>query len=112
MPGTVKDGEESGIKFMINLVFQVTGTSFTSQDALASSTARLTVEIAPETIHVQYNHVTVEAGSLKVREGVLETVTCVTRQSNPAPAVAWFLGDTKLSSVEQINVTERQMKDR
>ena len=49
---------------------------------------------------------------LSVKEGVVEKVTCVTRQSNPAPAVAWFLGDTKLSSVEQINVTERQMKDR
>ena len=49
---------------------------------------------------------------LSVKEGVVEKVTCVTRQSNPAPAVAWFLGDTKLSTVEQINVTERQMKDR
>ena len=112
MPGTVKDAKESGMIFIKNLVIQVTGTSFTSQDALASSTARLTVEIAPETIHVQYNHVTVEAGSLQVREGVLETVTCVTRQSNPAPVISWYLADSRLTSVAQTNVTERQMSDR
>ena len=90
----------------------MTGTSFTSQDALASSTARLTVEIAPETVSIQYNHVTVESGSVQVKEGVLETVVCVTRQSNPAPVISWYLGDSRLTSVEQTNVTERQMNDR
>ena len=93
---------------------QVTATSFTSQDALASSSVRLTVEIAPESVTIEYNHVTVETGHLAVTEGVMETVTCVTRHSNPAPVITWFLGDKQLSqtSVTQSNVTERQMTDR
>jgi len=90
---------------------QVTGTSFVAMDALASRTARLTVEIAPESVSVQYNHVGVEE-SVKVREGVLETISCVTRHSNPAPLISWYLGDKQLVEVEQRNSTERQMSDR
>ena len=45
-------------------------------------------------------------------EGVLEAVTCVTRHSNPAPVISWFLGDMPLSSVVQTNMTERQQSDR
>ena len=92
---------------------QVTGTSFTAQDALASKTARLTVEIAPETVSIQYNHVDVREGeAVRVKEGLLESVSCVTRHSNPAPVIAWYLGDRRLQDVEQKNTTERQMSDR
>ena len=47
------------------MLLQVTGTTFTSQDALASSTARLTVEIAPESVNIQYEHITVTTGEVR-----------------------------------------------
>ena len=48
------------------MLLQVTGTTFTSQDALASSTARLTVEIAPESVNIQYEHITVTTGEVRM----------------------------------------------
>ena len=89
----------------------MTGTSFTSQDALASAEARLTVMMAPERVEILRDHELVEAGELSVREGAEEVLVCVTRLSNPAPRVSWLLGDTRLQAVEQTNVTEREVED-
>ena len=89
----------------------MTGTSFTSQDALASAEARLTVMMAPERVEILRDHEVVEAGELSVREGAEEVLVCVTRLSNPAPRVSWLLGDTRLQAVEQTNVTEREVED-
>ena len=52
-------------------MLQVTGTTFTSQDALASSTARLTVEIAPESVNIQYEHITVSTGEVRRRRRII-----------------------------------------
>ena len=35
-----------------------------------------------------------------------ETVTCLTRQSNPPPAISWLLGDLPLQSTNQTNTSE------
>ena len=91
---------------------QVTGTSFTSQDALASAEARLTVMMAPESVEITRNHEVLDSEELSVKEGAEERVACVTRMSNPAPQITWYLGNTRLVTVEQTNVTERELHDR
>ena len=91
---------------------QVTGTSFTSQDALASTEARLTVMMAPESVEITRDHEVLGAEEISVSEGAEERLACVTRMSNPAPEVSWYLGNTRLASVEQTNVTEREVADR
>ena len=35
-----------------------------------------------------------------------EEVSCVTRFSNPAPLIQWFLGDAQLTNATQTNVSE------
>ena len=47
-----------------------------------------------------------EAGLLTVTEDRLETVRCVTRQSNPPPTISWRLGERELTSSVQTNQTE------
>ena len=91
---------------------QVTATSFISQDALASTEAGLTVMMAPESVEITRDHSVVTTEELSVREGAEESVACVTRMSNPAPQVTWYLGNTRLVTVEQTNMTERELEDR
>ena len=85
---------------------QVTSTSFSSQDALASQGARLTVSVAPESVVLRYGGREVAGGQLSLTDNKLETVVCVTRNSNPAPIISWYLGDTAITSSLQTNVTE------
>ena len=85
---------------------QVTSTSFSSQDALASQAARLTVSVAPESVELRYGGREVAGGQLSLTDNTLETVTCLTRNSNPAPLISWYLGDTAITSGLQTNITE------
>jgi len=87
---------------------QVTSSSFSSGDALASRKARLTVQAPPDSISIQ------SVGGLAIRPGGLLTVTedvvsqveCVTRFSNPSPSISWSLGGRRLPSTSQTNSTE------
>jgi len=86
---------------------QVTSSSISSQDALVSQPARLTVQVPPSSVSIQSSGISVrEGGLLTVTENNNETVTCVTRHSNPAPSISWLLGDMPLSSTNQTNSSE------
>ena len=43
---------------------------------------------------------------LSLTDSTLETVVCLTRNSNPAPLISWYLGDTAITSGLQTNMTE------
>ena len=43
---------------------------------------------------------------ITVVDGKVETVTCETRKSNPAPTLKWFLGDKEVLPTVQNNETE------
>jgi len=87
---------------------QITSSSFSSGDALASRKARLTVQAPPESISIQ------SVGGLAIRPGGLLTVTedlvsqieCVTRFSNPAPTISWLLSGVAVPTTSQTNTTE------
>ena len=66
------------------------------------------MEVAPESVSLQYGEATVEGEMLAVTENQLEEVVCLTRNSNPAPLISWYLGDTLLASVLQTNTTEAE----
>ena len=85
---------------------QVTATSFSSQDALAGESARLTVSVAPESVVLQYGGREVAGGQLSLTDNTVETVVCVSRNSNPAPLLSWYLGDTALTTGLQTNTSE------
>ena len=53
---------------------QVTSTSFSSQDALASQAARLTVSVAPESVVLQYGGREVAGGT---DQGYLQSISKV-----------------------------------
>ena len=48
----------------------------------------------------------VENGSLTVTEDKVETVSCMTRHSNPPPTISWILGNTILQATNQTNTME------
>ena len=87
---------------------QVTATSFSSQDALASSSARLTVSVAPDSVVLQYGGREVTGGQLSLTDNKVESLVCVSRNSNPAPSMSWYLGQTALPSGLQTNRSEGQ----
>ena len=66
------------------------------------------MEVAPESVSLQYGEATLEGEMLAVTENQLEEVVCLTRNSNPAPLISWYLGDTLLASVLQTNTTEAE----
>ena len=45
-------------------------------------------------------------GQVTVIDGKVETVTCESRKSNPAPSLRWFLGEKELTPSVQNNETE------
>ena len=44
---------------------------------------------------------------LRVAEDQLETITCMTSHSNPAPTISWQMGDQVLPSTKQTTTGER-----
>ena len=44
---------------------------------------------------------------LSVAEDQLETITCMTSHSNPAPTISWQMGDQLLTSTKQTTTGER-----
>jgi len=95
---------------------QVTSTSFTTQDALASSSTRLTVQVPPASIKIQAlspgsKDMLREGDMITVTEDKLETITCMTRHSNPAPFISWQLGNQLLLSTQQTNTSEEEEAD-
>ena len=48
---------------------------------------------------------------LTVTEDKLETITCMTRHSNPAPFISWQLGNQLLLSTQQTNTSEEGEAD-
>ena len=52
-----------------------------------------------------------EGDILTVTEDKLETITCKTSHSNPAPFISWQLGDQMLPSTHQTNNSEESVVD-
>lgn len=49
--------------------------------------------VPPSEVLLQSGEIRVRnEGILTVTEGKVETITCVTRNSNPAPLITWMLG--------------------
>jgi len=88
---------------------QVTSSSISSQDALVSSPALLTVQVPPSSISIESPTGSVKAGGLLTVTGSrTESVTCITRHSNPAPTISWHLGDVHINSTYQNNTNEEE----
>ena len=61
----------------------------------------------PKSFSIIRNKKPVEhGGQITVVDGKVETVTCESRKSNPAPELKWFLGEKMLTPSIQDNVTE------
>ena len=61
----------------------------------------------PQSFSIVRNKKPVEhGGQITVVDGKVETVTCESRKSNPAPELKWFLGEKMLTPSVQDNVTE------
>ena len=63
--------------------------------------------VPPAEILLETGNLTVrEGGLITVTEGQVEVVTCLTRQSNPAPSLSWRLGERELETAVQTNRSE------
>ncbi|XP_071749780.1 synaptogenesis protein syg-1 isoform X2 [Lepeophtheirus salmonis] len=99
--GDPRTGDCSIIIKNVNIIFddgvwecQVTSSSFESQDALASSPAKLVIREPPKTYNILQNKNIIDDGSkVTLVDSKEESVSCQSRESNPAPFIRWFLGD-------------------
>jgi len=86
---------------------QVTSSNISLQDALVSRPAYLTVQVPPSSISILSLTLPLQEGALlAVTENKTETITCITRHSNPPPTISWLIGDLLLHSTSQNNTSE------
>ena len=64
--------------------------------------------VPPSSISIQSASSDDGNSSLTVTEDKEETVTCLTRHSNPPPTISWLLGDTPLLGGNQTNTLEEE----
>ena len=63
--------------------------------------------VPPSSISIQSSSTSIRPGGLlTVTDSSKESVTCITRYSNPAPAISWVLGDLAINTTFQNNTKE------
>ena len=64
--------------------------------------------VPPSSISIQSKSTSVRSGGLlTVTESRTESVTCITRFSNPSPAISWVLGAQAINTTYQNNTMEK-----
>ncbi|XP_071862297.1 kin of IRRE-like protein 3 [Bombus fervidus] len=87
---------------------QVTASDFTTQDALASESARLVVRVSPQRPQIEYaDRLIIPGSNVTARAGEIATLTCRARYGNPSPLIKWYVGETEVRTLRpQVNSTE------
>lgn len=76
-----------------NWVCQVTASTFHNTDTLISREARLVVRGPPKSVSLSVAGAPLAQGRLQGRAGQEASIACTAQGGNPAPSLAWRLGD-------------------